>query len=85
MVTRVVNTHEAKTHLSELLRDVEAGHEVILARSGHPVAKLVPWPPPRPSRTAGAWVDLVSGDLDDVGPDGDVLALFEDQPNEHVP
>jgi prevent-host-death family protein len=37
-----VNIHEAKTHLSRLLERVEAGEEIILARNGKPVAKLVP-------------------------------------------
>ncbi len=39
MVT--VNVHEAKTHLSRLLTRVENGEEVIIARNGSPVAKLV--------------------------------------------
>ncbi|MCY4473951.1 MAG: type II toxin-antitoxin system Phd/YefM family antitoxin [Chloroflexi bacterium] len=39
MVT--VNVHEAKTHLSRLLIDVEAGEEVVIARNGKPVAQLV--------------------------------------------
>ena len=37
-----VNVHEAKTQLSKLLRRVSAGEEIIIARSGTPVAKLVP-------------------------------------------
>lgn len=37
-----VNIHEAKTHLSKLLARVEAGEEVIIARAGEPVARLVP-------------------------------------------
>ncbi len=37
-----VNVHEAKTHLSRLLTQVEAGEEVIIARNGKPVAQLVP-------------------------------------------
>ena len=37
----VVNVHEAKTHLSRLLAQVEAGEEVIIARNGKPVAHLV--------------------------------------------
>jgi prevent-host-death family protein len=41
-MTRTVNVHEAKTHLSELLRLVEAGEEVIIARAGKPVAQLIP-------------------------------------------
>ena len=36
-----VNVHEAKTHLSRLLAKVEAGENVIIARSGKPVARLV--------------------------------------------
>jgi len=36
------NVHEAKTHFSKLLAKVEAGEEVVIARAGKPVAKLVP-------------------------------------------
>ncbi|MGH9513569.1 MAG: type II toxin-antitoxin system Phd/YefM family antitoxin [Terriglobales bacterium] len=36
-----VNIHEAKTHLSRLLRKVVDGEEVVIARAGVPVAKLV--------------------------------------------
>ena len=37
-----VNIHEAKTHLSKLLARVSAGEEVIIARAGKPIARLVP-------------------------------------------
>lgn len=37
-----VNIHEAKTHLSKLLKRVAAGEEIVIARSGRPVARLVP-------------------------------------------
>jgi prevent-host-death family protein len=37
-----VNVHEAKTHLSKLLARVSAGEEVIIARAGKPIARLVP-------------------------------------------
>ena len=37
----VVNVHEAKTQLSRLLAQVEAGEEVVIARRGRPVARLV--------------------------------------------
>ena len=40
-MTKTVNVHDAKTHLSKLLADVEAGDEVIIARRGKPVARLV--------------------------------------------
>ena len=38
----VVNIHDAKTHLSRLVERVEAGEEVVIARAGRPVARLVP-------------------------------------------
>ena len=41
-----VNVHEAKTKLSQLLVEVEGGREIIVARNGTPVAKLVPFPAP---------------------------------------
>ena len=39
-----VNVHEAKTQLSRLLAQVEAGEEVVIARNGVPVARLVAAP-----------------------------------------
>lgn len=76
-----MNTHEAKSRLSELIRAVEAGEEVIVARNGRPVAKLVPWPPSRPERRPGRWAGqvVVRGDI--VGPDPDVAALFDGGPD----
>jgi len=37
-----VNIHEAKTHLSKLLERVALGEEIIIAKAGKPIAKLVP-------------------------------------------
>jgi prevent-host-death family protein len=39
---KVVNVHAAKTQLSRLLKEVERGEEVTIARDGKPVARLVP-------------------------------------------
>jgi prevent-host-death family protein len=39
---KTVTTHEAKTHLSKLLAEVEAGEEILIARGSQPVARLVP-------------------------------------------
>ena len=41
----VVNVHQAKTQLSRLLARVEAGEEIVIARRGNPVARLVPCQP----------------------------------------
>ena len=46
-----VNIHEAKTHLSKLLERAASGEEIVIARAGKPVARLVPVaenPEPRP-------------------------------------
>ena len=41
----VVNIHEAKTHLSRLLKRVEGGEEVVIAKAGKPIARLSPVTP----------------------------------------
>ena len=41
-MTKSVGVHEAKTHLSRLLLDVQRGEEVVITRRGKEVARLVP-------------------------------------------
>ena len=41
MATRNVGVHEAKTHLSKLLREIENGDEVVITRGGTPIARIV--------------------------------------------
>jgi len=50
-----VNIHAAKTQLSRLLKRVEGGEEIILARAGKPVAKLVPTEASAAGRAPGLW------------------------------
>ena len=50
---KTVNIHEAKTHLSRLLDQVSKGDEVIIAKAGRPIAKLVPYHPARRGRVPG--------------------------------
>ena len=47
------NVHQAKTHLSRLLERVERGEELVIARAGVPVAKLVPLHPLESRRPLG--------------------------------
>jgi prevent-host-death family protein len=49
-----VNIHEAKTHLSKLLERAALGEEVIIAKAGKPVAKLVPIASGKPSFRFGS-------------------------------
>lgn len=57
-----VNVHEAKTQLSRLLAQAEAGEEVVIARSGRPVARLVPFSDPPCPRRFGAMREEISVD-----------------------
>ena len=42
-MSELVNIHQAKTHLSKLLERVAGGEEIVIAKAGEPVAKLVPY------------------------------------------
>lgn len=77
MAQRSVNVHDAKTHLSRLIERVEAGEEIVLARAGRPVARIVPFKARTEPRVPGAWRGLVqlSPDFDAV--DEELLASFE--------
>lgn len=85
MPTRVVNTHEAKTRLSELIREAEEGVEVIVARNGHPVAKIVPWRPGHTAREPGAWAGRIAYGEDVVGPDEQIVAMFDESAEGDLP
>jgi len=50
-----VNIHEAKTHLSRLVERAEAGEEILIARAGRPVARLVPLQARTQARRPGRW------------------------------
>lgn len=50
---RIINIHEAKTHLSRLVDEVSAGEELTIAKSGKPLARLVPIRPPKRVRKPG--------------------------------
>ena len=49
-----VNVHDAKTHLSRLLEQVRQGEEVIIAKAGKPVARLVAFEGVRKRRVPGS-------------------------------
>jgi prevent-host-death family protein len=73
-----VNVHEAKTHLSRLLERAEAGEEIVIARGGRPVAKLVPYRPRRARRKLGRWngKGWIAPDFDITPPE--MVRLFEE-------
>lgn len=70
--------HEAKTQLSRLAERAALGEEIIIARSGRPLAKLVPFEEERKPRKLGLWKDRVwiSEDFDEPLP-WEVQRFFE--------
>jgi len=50
---RMLNLYEAKTHLSEIVEEVAAGEEIVIAKAGVPRARLVPVRPVRGRRRPG--------------------------------
>ena len=71
-----MNIHEAKTHFSKLLAEVESGREVVITRAGRPVAKVVPYRPPS-RRVPGGWEGRVRMADDFDAPDESLIAAFE--------
>jgi len=55
----LVNIHEAKTNLSKLLNKVKEGQEVIIAKAGNPVARLVPYTDKPSERVPGSAKDKI--------------------------
>jgi prevent-host-death family protein len=50
---KTVNIQAAKTHLSRLVEEASAGEEIILAKAGKPIAKLVPYAKEQKARVGG--------------------------------
>ena len=73
-----VNIHEAKTQLSRLIERVNAGEEVVIAKAGKPVARLVAVLPAGRQRKPGALKGRIRVGKDFNAPlPEDVIAAFE--------
>ena len=76
---KVVNTHQAKTHLSKLLDQAAKGEEIVIARAGKPLARLIAYIEGEQTRSGGQWKGLVriGADFDDPLPDaiGEVFGV----------
>jgi prevent-host-death family protein len=73
---RTVNIHAAKTNLSSLLEEVEKGEEIVIARAGKPVAKLVPFEKARKGRQPGILRGQAWAAPDAWDPDPELENLF---------
>jgi prevent-host-death family protein len=65
-VAKIVNLYEAKTRLSSLVREAASGTEIIIAKAGRPMARLVPLASASAPRRPGGWEGqvVISDDFD---------------------
>jgi prevent-host-death family protein len=77
-----VNVYEARGQFSKLLEEAEAGEEIVIARNGKPVVRLVPVNPPR--RIIGRWQGQVPAMSDEAWNESDdaVAKLFAASAND---
>ena len=52
---KIINIHEAKTHLSRIVEEVASGEEYIIGKAGKPKALLIPYRQSRQPRQPGCW------------------------------
>jgi prevent-host-death family protein len=73
----VINLYEAKSRLSSLVERAAAGEEIIIAKAGHPKARLVPFATVKQPRVPGGWEGRVwvADDFDEPLP-ADILKGF---------
>jgi prevent-host-death family protein len=72
----LINVHEAKTNLSQLLARVEAGEPITIARAGTPIARLVPYEQPRLRDIVGCMKGEFEYPEDFLDPDPEMERLF---------
>lgn len=78
-----INIQAAKTHLSRLVEQVAAGEEIVLAKAGKPMAKLVPYAPVRKPRKGGQLRGQIWEAPDCWEPDEDIIKLMAEGPLYH--
>ena len=80
-MAEMVNIYQAKTHLSDLVDRAAKGEEIVIAKAGKPVARIVPLAGIGPGRTPGGWEGLVTiADDFDAPLPGDLQAGFSPAP-----
>jgi prevent-host-death family protein len=84
-MTTIVNVYEAKAQLSRLLEQVERGEEVVVARAGRPVARLVPYRRNRGPRRLGLAAGKVTIHPGFDEYDEEIIAMFEGSEGEEDP
>lgn len=76
-MTEIVNMHQAKSSLSRLVERALAGEEILIARNGEPLVKLVPVPKERKPRVPGRYKGKIWMAPDFEFTDAEIEELFE--------
>ncbi len=78
----LVNIHDAKTHFSKLINQTLNGEEIIIAKGGKPLVRLVPYSKEPEVRHGGQFRGLmeISDDFDESLPDELLKLFYEDEP-----
>ena len=79
---KTYDVHAAKTHLSRLIDEAAAGEEIVIARAGKPVARLLPFAPRAEPRQPGLMKGKIwiAEDFDDPLPEEIMAALRRERP-----
>lgn len=78
---QLVNIHEAKSQLSKLLEQVQAGGDIVIAKAGTPIVRLIPYDPPRRTIASPGGMDgeiWIADDFD--APIDDLFDVLQDDP-----
>lgn len=77
MAEVVYNLYEAKSSLSQLVERAAAGEEIVIAKAGRPLARLVPFSRPAGARQPGGWKGrmVIAEDFDELP--AEILDAFE--------
>lgn len=73
---KVINIQNAKTHLSRLVEEAASGHDVVIAKAGRPIVRLVPFEEQKIPRKLGALAGGVKEAKDCWEPDAEIETLF---------
>ena len=74
---KISNIHEAKSQLSKLIESALSGEEIIIAKAGKPLVRLIPYQEEKQARIPGGWQGkVVMSDDFDEELTGDILQGF---------
>ena len=73
---KTINIHQAKTHLSRLVEEAARGEEIVIAKAGKPMVRLVPVTSGEGSRPLGSLAGRVQESAGCWAPDAEIEAMF---------